>query len=293
MYFSSHLKKSEATKAEIQTAAENLHPQAVSEMCDNSVVLFKSLESMGLEEGDRALVQGGEDETFGKDLQADITLGGSPLSSTQQFSSLLDDMQSMTDKTWGTEFTDNELLQIMFENIVEQSAVVTMSSTKVGQFILTTSKTYNISDERQKNLVFIKETQELLAMSLQGGSVHKKVQLNLLVYSSVTLTKNTGQPTVLNIAGTNLYLCCRGIPEKPLLTVEEIQDPENLKTIKEGEDMMHFLFLKKNSDFSMCTFESAIFRGSFISTASDEKKPVEMSQSSTPGRHTGFKVYQK
>ncbi|XP_029112734.1 interleukin-1 beta-like [Scleropages formosus] len=251
---------------------------------------------MGYEEGDHALVQkGGRDDTYGSELQADVQLGIIPFSSNEQIASFIDDMQCLTDKTRGTEFTDDDLLRIMIENIVEENAVVTVSrstETKVAEYILTGTAKYSIGDERQKSLILLKETQELLAVTLQGGSVHEKVQLNLSVYRSVTLPNNSGQPTILGIEGTDLYLCCRGTSEKPILKLEEVQDIEKLKTIKEGDDMMHFLFLKKNHGLSMTTFESVMFRDSFICTASDEKKPAEMCKTPTPGNLIYFTLHQ-
>ncbi|XP_036382850.1 interleukin-1 beta-like isoform X2 [Megalops cyprinoides] len=193
----------------------------------------------------------------------------------------------------GTEFSDHELLNILMENVVEERSMRRVNEdteSRVTTYISTSQEKYDVRDQFQKSWVLIKEARELQAMTLQGGSVHHKVQLNLSTYVAPGTNNSHGRPVALGIVGTDLYLSCSVSSDKAILQLEEVKDKDALKTISGQGDMVRFLFLKGDSGLSMNSFESARIPGWFISTAKEDKKPVEMCSAGDSNRITYFKV---
>ncbi|KAG7480816.1 hypothetical protein MATL_G00060220 [Megalops atlanticus] len=192
----------------------------------------------------------------------------------------------------GTEFSDHELLNILMDNVVEEHSMRRVNEgteSRVTTYISTSQEKYDVCDQFQKSWVLVKEARELQAMTLQGGSMHHKVQLNLCTYVAPGSNNSQGRPVALGI-GTDLYLSCSMSSDKAILQLEEVKDKDALKTISAQGDMVRFLFLKRDSGLSMTTFESARVPGWFISTAKEDKKPVEMCSAGDSNRITYFKV---
>uniref|UniRef100_A0A8D0CHZ0 Interleukin-1 n=1 Tax=Scleropages formosus TaxID=113540 RepID=A0A8D0CHZ0_SCLFO len=153
----------------------------------------------------------------------------------RQVAHLIIAMQRMknTQRLQGTEFSDQELLNIMMENVIEESVVMTVKC--------------NVADQYQKSLVLNEEALELQAMTLQGGSFQRRVQLNLSMYVTPSYSSGKGQPVTLGIVDTNLYLSCSSENGMPILQLEV-----KVNLIAE-DDLSRFLFLKRGTGLSMTT----------------------------------------
>ncbi|KAL4609525.1 interleukin-1 beta [Arapaima gigas] len=199
-----------------------------------------------------------------------------------------------TMKLQGTEFSDHELLNIMMENIIEECVVMTVQNPdKSGAVVYTSTNQVvkcNVADQYQKSWIRNEEALKLQAMTLQGGNFHRKVQLNLSTYVCPSYTVGQGQPVTLGITETDLFLSCSKENDVPILQLERVSDRSKMKTINEQDDLSRFLFLKKGTGFSMTTFESAKYKGWFISTAIEEQEPVEMCTMQEANRITSFMV---
>ncbi|XP_062410699.1 interleukin-1 beta [Sardina pilchardus] len=193
-------------------------------------------------------------------------------------------------KPQSTEFSDEELCNIFFENVVEEFVTPT-----VRQKTASAADHYDASEEeeqkcficdvRNKFLVLSKGvTSELQAITLQSGNKSRRVQLGLTTYiPSVTPAK--GRPIALGVGG-DLYLSCTSSSGKPVLGLEEVKK-ENLKSI--SGDMTRFLFHKTVSGQTGTSFESVKYEGYFISTAYSDGQRVDMCQSrDVPDRMTTF-----
>uniref|UniRef100_A0A3B3Q9B8 Interleukin-1 n=1 Tax=Paramormyrops kingsleyae TaxID=1676925 RepID=A0A3B3Q9B8_9TELE len=97
-------------------------------------------------------------------------------------------------------------------------------------------------------------------------------------YQAPMLTGNSGLPTTLRVSGSDLYLCCSGSLSKPSLSLKVVKNKAVLSTIEAECDNVHFLFFKKNTGFSMSSFESVKFPTWFISTALADRKAVGIFQ---------------
>ncbi|XP_018604279.1 interleukin-1 beta [Scleropages formosus] len=214
----------------------------------------------------------------------------------RQVAHLIIAMQRMknTQRLQGTEFSDQELLNIMMENVIEESVVMTVQDQVDSGAVVYTSTSQevkcNVADQYQKSLVLNEEALELQAMTLQGGSFQRRVQLNLSMYVTPSYSSGKGQPVTLGIVDTNLYLSCSSENGMPILQLEEVGDKLRLKHISAEDDLSRFLFLKRGTGLSMTTFESARYQGWFISTALQEREPVEMCTKQEANRITSFRV---
>nr|XP_023682201.1 interleukin-1 beta-like [Paramormyrops kingsleyae]XP_023682202.1 interleukin-1 beta-like [Paramormyrops kingsleyae] len=196
----------------------------------------------------------------------------------------------------GTEFSDQELLNIMLESVVEECVVRDVADqTQSSDTVFTSTSRMeecNVCDQYQKSLVLHEEALELQAMWLQGGTFSHRVRLNLSTYVSPSLPGGSAQPVALGIAGTNLYLSCSVKQETPILQLEEVNSSSKLKIISAQADMARFLFFKRGSALTMTSFESAKYNGWFISTAMEDGERVDMCTTQDSSRLTSFMVKQ-
>ncbi|XP_062410698.1 interleukin-1 beta-like [Sardina pilchardus] len=197
-----------------------------------------------------------------------------------------------TQKVQSTEFSDEELCEIFFENFIEECVTPTVHEETCqapGHYEKTNEevKKCYICDSLSKFLVLNQGfTRELQAITLQGGNMSKRVQLELSTYLS-SVPRANGRPIALGL-GRNLYLSCKSSSGKPVLSIETVKK-EDLEII--SGDMSRFLFYKTVSGQTGTSFESAKYEGYFISTSSSNKQRVDMCQSQrAPGRLTSFMV---
>ncbi|KAJ8263590.1 hypothetical protein COCON_G00160470 [Conger conger] len=191
----------------------------------------------------------------------------------------------------GTEFSDHELLDIMLENVFEESvtpvAVDTWSS-KPNVFYNTKVIEHSVCDQDQKSLVLHQSPLELHAVILQAASMHLKVNLNLSTYMSRNFTDSQRRPVALSIAGKDLYLSCSKSGSDPILQLEEVKDRTMLKNIDANGETARFLFLKSEQGLNTTSLESLKFRGWFVSTAVEDRRPVEMCKEDDSAHFTNF-----
>ncbi|KAB5543404.1 hypothetical protein PHYPO_G00078740 [Pangasianodon hypophthalmus] len=138
-----------------------------------------------------------------------------------------------------TEFTDQELFNIIMENVIEESIVIDLKCSE--------SKSYSrqdkvvqctICDKSKRALVRREKPPILLAITLKGGNEENKAWFNLSAYTPPNCTENTrGQPVCLGIVKSNLFLSCTMANGTPFLGIEEVKDKESLKAIKENDGM--------------------------------------------------------
>ncbi|XP_061117342.1 interleukin-1 beta-like [Conger conger] len=191
----------------------------------------------------------------------------------------------------GTEFSDHELLDIMLENVFEESvtpvAVDTWSS-KPNVFYNTKVIEHSVCDQDQKSLVLHQSPLELHAVILQAASMHLKVNLNLSTYMSRNFTDSQRRPVALSIAGKDLYLSCSKSGSDPILQLEKVKDRTMLKNIDANGETARFLFLKSEQGLNTTSLESLKFRGWFVSTAVEDRRPVEMCKEDDSAHFTNF-----
>uniref|UniRef100_A0A8C9SZR7 Interleukin-1 n=1 Tax=Scleropages formosus TaxID=113540 RepID=A0A8C9SZR7_SCLFO len=194
----------------------------------------------------------------------------------RQVAHLIIAMQRMknTQRLQGTEFSDQELLNIMMENASLESFY-----------------RCNVADQYQKSLVLNEEALELQAMTLQGGSFQRRVQLNLSMYVTPSYSSGKGQPVTLGIVDTNLYLSCSSENGMPILQLE-VKVNLMLQLQRKRLYPLHLsdTFLQKGDRTLHDHFESARYQGWFISTALQEREPVEMCTKQEANRITSFRV---
>ncbi|XP_035236293.1 interleukin-1 beta-like [Anguilla anguilla] len=194
----------------------------------------------------------------------------------------------------GTEFSDDELISILLENVIEERVtpvvLVDTIESRPSVFRSTEVVTHSVCDRDQKGFVLKQAPLELQAVVLQGGNMDLKVNLNLSTYVSRSFTDSQRRPVALGIAGCNLYLSCSEAGGDPILQLEEVTDADVLKTIDAQGEMARFLFLKRDEGFGATTLESLKFRDWFISTAVEDRRPVEMSKEEASARLTTFAV---
>ncbi|XP_066506513.1 uncharacterized protein [Hoplias malabaricus] len=192
-------------------------------------------------------------------------------------------------KIQSTDFTDNDLLNVIMENLIEESVVIKLHHTS--------SRTYKkqdkivqctICDNLKKKLVRNPINGKLLAITLRGGSSSRSVSMNLSAYTTPSYTSTDGQPVCLGIAQSNLYLACSNVSGTPQLILEAMNDKETLKSIIEADDMERFLFFRKVTGNSINTFESVKHPGWFISTSNEEYKQVDMCTAKDSSRQKVF-----
>ncbi|XP_026198056.1 interleukin-1 beta [Anabas testudineus] len=190
----------------------------------------------------------------------------------------------------GTEFRDENLLNLIFENIVEEQIVFECSSAPTDDYTRSDDMEHqcSVTDSKKRSLVLVQNSMELQAMMLQGGNDNRKVYLNMSTYmhpSPIT----EARPVALCIKGTNLYLSCHEDKSVPTLHLETVEDKSNLSIITSGSDMMRFLFYKRDTGVNISTLMSARFNGWYISTEDSDNKKVEMCQE-TAQRYTTFTI---
>ncbi|KAL2099783.1 hypothetical protein ACEWY4_004177 [Coilia grayii] len=209
----------------------------------------------------------------------------------RQVVNLIIALQRMKKQVQSTEFTDEELCNILLDNLVEEYVTprVQERTHQAAEHYTHTGSNRKcfICDEFQKSLVLSKGvTNELQAITLQGANMSLRVQLDLCAYTS-SATREQGLPVVLGVPG-NLYLSCTSVLGKPVLGLELI-NKEILKDI--SGDMKRFLFFKTTSGQALHSFESAKFEGYFISTSCDNRQKVDVCKSQdAPNRLTTFNV---
>ncbi|XP_054630529.1 interleukin-1 beta isoform X2 [Dunckerocampus dactyliophorus] len=187
-----------------------------------------------------------------------------------------------------TEFTEENLLNIMMEDIVEVINMPEGLPAPGDQFTRTGEYQCSVSDSQKKSLVLVQDSRELHAVTLQGGSSHRKVHLNMSTY--VHPSPNTeARPVALGIKGTNLYLSCHQDGDTPTLHLESLEDGSSLTRIDSESESVRFLFYKRDSGVSNSTLMSARFPNWFISTAEEDNLPVEMCQR-TANRYINFNI---
>uniref|UniRef100_A0A3B5LWQ9 Interleukin-1 n=1 Tax=Xiphophorus couchianus TaxID=32473 RepID=A0A3B5LWQ9_9TELE len=99
----------------------------------------------------------------------------------------------------------------------------------------------------------------------------------------------THEPVVLGIRDTDFYLSCHKDGDKPTLHLEEVEDKASLSEISVESDMRRFLFYKRDMAVNISTLMSALFPNWYISTATDNNRPVAMCQESA-SRYRTFSI---
>uniref|UniRef100_A0A8C9TKH4 Interleukin-1 n=1 Tax=Scleropages formosus TaxID=113540 RepID=A0A8C9TKH4_SCLFO len=210
----------------------------------------------------------------------------------RQVAHLIIAMQRMknTQRLQGTEFSDQELLNIMMENVIEGRPRSRPGNCSCSHGTSQEVKC-NVADQYQKSLVLNEEALELQAMTLQGGSFQRRVQLNLSMYVTPSYSSGKGQPVTLGIVDTNLYLSCSSENGMPILQLE-VKVNLMLQLQRKRLYPLHLsdTFLQKGDRTLHDHFESARYQGWFISTALQEREPVEMCTKQEANRITSFRV---
>ncbi|XP_072243457.1 interleukin-1 beta-like [Leuresthes tenuis] len=193
-----------------------------------------------------------------------------------------------TEEVLSTDFRDENLLNIMLDSIVEEQIVFERSSAPPVQFSRTNEHQCSVTDGQNRSLILIQNTMELHAVMLQGGSENRKVHLNMSTYVHPTPSVEA-RPVALGIKDTDLYLACYKVDGKPTLHLETVTDKESLLSISAESDLVRFLFYKHDTGLNVSTLMSALFPNWYISTATQDNKPVEMCQE-TASRHRTFRI---
>ncbi|XP_058267192.1 interleukin-1 beta-like [Hemibagrus wyckioides] len=185
-----------------------------------------------------------------------------------------------TQHVQSTEFTDQDLFNIFMENVIEESVVINLECSESKSYSMQDKIVQcTICDKSKRALVQKEKPPILLAITLKGGNEETKAWFNLSAFNPPNCKENTkGQPVCLGIVKSNLFLSCKLQNEIPFLSIEEVEDKENLKAIRENDEMERFLFLRKGSGDTLNTFESVRYPGWFITTSKDDFKPVQMSK---------------
>ncbi|XP_028314253.1 interleukin-1 beta-like [Gouania willdenowi] len=173
-----------------------------------------------------------------------------------------------------TDFRDQNLLSIMLDGFME---VYETYSAPPPHFRRTGVHTCSVMDSEKRNLVLVKDSMELHAVLLQGGSGKRKVHLNMSTYVH-PMPPVDARPVVLGIKDTNLYLSCHLEGDEPTLHLEEVEDKSSLSRISDDSEMLRFLFYKQDTGVNNSTLMSACYPDWYISTAEEDNKAVIMSQ---------------
>ncbi|XP_070689388.1 interleukin-1 beta-like [Pempheris klunzingeri] len=198
---------------------------------------------------------------------------------------------STAESVLSTEFRDENLLNIMLENLVEEQIVFERGTTPSEPFVWTGEDLYNVTDSEKRSLVLLRNSMELHAVMLQGGSACRKVQFSMSTYVP-SAPSQEARTVALCIRGTDLYLSChKDGDESCTLHLEAVDNKESLKSITPGSDMERFLFNQQVTGLNISTLTSVPFSDWYVSTAAVEKKPLEMCQE-TAQRHRTFTLEQ-
>ncbi|XP_013854937.1 interleukin-1 beta [Austrofundulus limnaeus] len=195
----------------------------------------------------------------------------------------------VAEKVLSTDFRDENLISIMLESVVEEKHFFESQSGAPYQFHMFEEHECSVTDSRQRSFVLVKDSMELHAMTLQAANLHHKVFLNMAMYTHNPSASSPGALLVaLGIKGTNLYLCCQQNGDTPTLHLEAV-DKETLLNIDSESEKKRFLFYKQDKAVNQSTFTSASFPKWYISTSTEDKRPVEMCQETTD-RYIKFKI---
>ncbi|XP_028269439.1 interleukin-1 beta-like [Parambassis ranga] len=186
----------------------------------------------------------------------------------------------------GTEFREENLLNIMLESIVEEKIVLERSAAP-SEFSRRGMHLCTMTDSQKRSLV--QNSMELHAVMLQGGSTDRKVHLNMSTYVPPTTPSTNAWPVALGIKDTDLYLSCHKDGGNPTLCLEEVTNKDSLRQIGSQSEMVRFLFYKQDTGVNNSTLMSARYPNWYISTAEENNKPVEMCQE-TARRHRTFNI---
>ncbi|KAK3521828.1 hypothetical protein QTP70_018564 [Hemibagrus guttatus] len=154
-----------------------------------------------------------------------------------------------TQRVQSTEFTDQDLFNIFMENVIEESVVIDLKCNESKSYSMQDKIVQcTICDKSKRALVQKEKPPILLAITLKGGNEENKAWFNLSAYNPPNCRENTkGQPVCLGIVKSNLFLSCKLQNETPFLSIEEVEDKESLKAIRENDELERFLFLRKGS----------------------------------------------
>ncbi|MEQ2283684.1 hypothetical protein AMECASPLE_014099 [Ameca splendens] len=188
-----------------------------------------------------------------------------------------------------TDFSDENLLTILLESVVEETFIIERTSAGPDSFSRGEEHPCSVTDSQKRSLVLVRNNLELLAVMLQGGSNSHKVYLNMATYVHVRPNPEMGQPVVLGIRDTDFYLSCHKNGDKPTLHLEEVEDKTSLSEISSESEMRRFLFYKQDTGLNISTLMSALFPDWYISTATQNNKPVEICQKNA-ARHITFSI---
>ncbi|KAK2838079.1 hypothetical protein Q5P01_015291 [Channa striata] len=172
-----------------------------------------------------------------------------------------------------TDFSDEHLLHIMLESIIEVKNVCESTSASSNDFQCSNEYVCSVTDSQQRSLV--QNGMELHAVMLQGGSETRKVYLNMSTYVNHS-PNGEARPVALGIKGTDLYLSCCKKGNVPTLHLENVKDKSILSTISPGSNEERFLFYKQDTGVNISTLMSASFPDWYISTEESDHKPVEL-----------------
>uniref|UniRef100_A0A3B5R909 Interleukin-1 n=1 Tax=Xiphophorus maculatus TaxID=8083 RepID=A0A3B5R909_XIPMA len=198
----------------------------------------------------------------------------------------------MSESVLSPDFSDESLLSIMLESVVEERFIFERTSAGPGQFSRREEHPCSVTDGQKRSLVLVRNNMELLAVMLQGGNDSRKVYLNMATYVHLTPDTGLGQPVVLGIRDTDFYLSCHKDGDKPTLHLEEVEDKASLSEISVESDMRRFLFYKRDMAVNISTLMSALFPNWYISTTTDNNLPVAMCQESA-SRYRTFCIQQQ
>ncbi|XP_017283247.1 interleukin-1 beta [Kryptolebias marmoratus] len=196
----------------------------------------------------------------------------------------------VSERVLSTDFRDENLLSIMLESIVEEKLILETHSAQPDQFSRVSEHFCSVSDSEKRSLIRVQNSMELQAVMLQGGSDDRKITLNMTTYVHPT-SSTEALPVALGIKDTNLYLSCDKKGDTPTLYLEAVEDKESFKMINSRSEMKRFLFYKQDIAMNNSTLMSASFPNWYISTSTQDNRPVEMCQVSAP-RYTNFNIQQ-
>uniref|UniRef100_UPI00398F14C6 interleukin-1 beta-like n=1 Tax=Pristiophorus japonicus TaxID=55135 RepID=UPI00398F14C6 len=185
----------------------------------------------------------------------------------------------------GTSFKGSELLGSFNALVEEAITCISYDDTEQANssYRFMRSERTQVKDEQDKSLM-LSDNLQLVALFLQEPK--DEVTLDVRYYKTAVSTEND-LPVVLGINRRNLFLSCTGSHDRPRMQVEKWD--KTLQNISSATDLLRFVFYKKDSssgeDFE---FESAMYRGWYISTSRKSKQPVDMDRKEHRKRITIF-----
>ncbi|KAK2838078.1 hypothetical protein Q5P01_015290 [Channa striata] len=156
-----------------------------------------------------------------------------------------------------TDFSDEHLLHIMLESIIEVQQRVRVQCD--GQ------SAEELSAKRDG-----------AARRDAAGRQRNPQSLPEHVHHVNHSPNGEARPVALGIKGTDLYLSCCKKGNVPTLHLENVKDKSILSTISPGSNEERFLFYKQDTGVNISTLMSASFPDWYISTEESDHKPVEL-----------------